>query len=87
MIEYQTYNVPVEFGKGTAKAKAFSKIKLILISDKTRVVTISDMYYVPEIRANLLLTEKLREKGLFYRNDKQILFINNGIVQANVYPY
>ena len=65
MFNYQSCDVRVEFGKGSAKALAFGSVRLEVVGDKNRTVTFSEVYYVPEMRANLLSTEKLRSKGLF----------------------
>ncbi|KAI0993623.1 hypothetical protein K3495_g14561, partial [Podosphaera aphanis] len=86
MFDYQACDVGVEFGKGSAKALAHGSVKLDLIGDKTRSVTFSDVFYVPELRANLLSTEKLRSKGLFYRNDRQILYTESAVI-SNVYVH
>ena len=86
MIDYQACDVNVEFGKGSAKALAYGSIQLNVIGDQKRKITFSDVYYVPDMRANLLSTEKLRNKGLFYRNDKQVLFTKNSVI-ANIYSH
>lgn len=47
--------------------------------------------YMLELTANLLSTESLRKKGVFYRSDRQYLFIkyteNEDVVIADVYLY
>lgn len=47
--------------------------------------------YVLELTANLLSTETLRQKGVYYRSDRQYLFIrytdSEDIVIANMYTY
>ena len=86
MFDYNTCDVRIEFGKGSAKALAYGSVRLTLVGDKTRTVTFSEVFYVPDLRANLLSTEKLRTKGLFYRNDKQILFTDDAVM-ANVYSH
>ena len=86
MFNFQPCDTPIEFGKGTARAKAFGSVKLELVGDCNRLVTFAEVFYIPELRANLLSTEKLREKGLFYRNDTQTLFTEDEVI-ANVYPY
>ncbi|KAI1007729.1 hypothetical protein K3495_g493 [Podosphaera aphanis] len=86
MFDYQACDVGVESGKGSAKALAPGSVRLDLMGDKTRSVTSSDVFYVPELRANLLSTEKLRSKGLFYRNDRQILHTENAVI-SDVYVH
>lgn len=61
-------------------------MRLEVVCDKNRTVTFSEIYYVPEMRTNLLSTEKLRMKGIFYRNDKQVLFTKTAII-AKVSTY
>jgi hypothetical protein len=48
------------------------------------MVTFHDVLYVPELVANLLSSETLRLKGLFYRNDTQELFMKDGTTVAEV---
>lgn len=46
---------------------------------------------MPELTANLLLIELLRKKGVFYRSNRQYLFIrytdNKDVIIADVYLY
>jgi hypothetical protein len=48
------------------------------------MVTFHDVLYVPELVANLLSSEALRLKGLFYRNDTHDLFMKDGTTVAEV---
>lgn len=80
MTDYQSCDIFVEFGNGSAKPLAFGSIKLEVFGDKNRTVTINEVNHVPEIHANLLSTEKLSSKELYYRNDEQILFTKDAVI-------
>lgn len=47
-------------------------------------IDIGGCLYVPDIAANLILGEVLRGKGLFYRNDTQVLFLKDGSIVGQV---
>ena len=71
IVDWLATNTPIGFGKGTTNAKAYSSIKLEVTSNGIeRTVTFIGVYYILGLRANLLSIEKLRNKGLFYRNDR-----------------
>jgi hypothetical protein len=47
----------------------------IVTSDSKHTrVGLTNMYFIPQIVACLISTEKLRLKGLFYRNEDNILY-------------
>ena len=43
MFDYQSCDVRVEFGKGSAKALAFGSVRLDVVGDKNRTVTFSEV--------------------------------------------
>lgn len=43
-------------------------------------MTFSEVYYIPEMRANILSTKKLRGEELFYQNERQILIPGTVII-------
>ena len=47
-------------------------------------IDIGGCLYVPDIAANLILGEVLRGKGLFYRNDTQVLFLKDGSIIGQI---
>lgn len=57
----------------------------------TRRCIFTKVLYIPEISINLLSTKSLREKGIFYRSDRQQLFIvytsSVDVVLVDVYSY
>ncbi|PPJ52893.1 hypothetical protein CBER1_11827 [Cercospora berteroae] len=57
-------------------AKAIGTVKRALVAPDGSINTLvfTDCLYVPDMAANLLSGERLRYKGLFYRNDTQVLF-------------
>ena len=71
MKDMELIDMIIQFGKGTTCAKGVDSITL---TTTVYTITVTDILWVPELVANLLSTEQLREKGLFYRNDKQVLF-------------
>ena len=71
----------IQFGKGTTRAKGVGSITLITT---VYTITITGVLWVSELVANLLSTEQLREKGLFYRNDKQVLFAKGNEIITHV---
>jgi hypothetical protein len=57
-------------------ATAIGNVRRALVAPDGSINTIvfTDCLYVPEMVANLLSGERLRYKGLYYRNDTQLLF-------------
>jgi hypothetical protein len=47
---------------------------MVTSDGKYTYVGLTDIYFVPQIVAYLISTEKLRAKGLFYRNEDNILY-------------
>ena len=76
MHNISVVDLPVGFGQGSSRATALGSVKLTLKGNLN--VTFSNVLYVPGIKANLLSTEKLKAKGLFYRNDNDTLFVKDG---------
>jgi hypothetical protein len=60
----------IKIGKGCIKARGISSVILNVMTSKgSGIVTFHDVLYVLELVVNLLSSETLRLKGLFYRND------------------
>jgi hypothetical protein len=75
----------IKIGKGCVKARGVGRVTLKVMTSKgSGMVTFYDMLYVPELVANLLSSETLRLKGLFYRNDTQELFMKDGTTVSEV---
>jgi hypothetical protein len=75
----------IKIGKGYVKARSISSVTLNVMTSKgSGMVTFYDVLYVLELVANLLSSETLRLKGLFYRNNTQELFIKDGTIVAEV---
>ena len=58
------------------RAYASGTIERVLVASNGSLhrVEINEVLYVPDMASNLISGEKLRKKGLFYRNDTQSLF-------------
>ena len=82
-------NSIVQLGKGQVRAIALGTITLptVTADGHRHLLTFTNVLYVPEIVVNLLSAETLRLKGLFYRNDQQVMFIKDGITMAELYVY
>jgi hypothetical protein len=75
----------IKIGKGYVKARSISSVTLNVMTSKgSGMVTFYDVLYVLELVENLLSSETLRLKGLFYRNNTQELFIKDGTIVAEV---
>jgi hypothetical protein len=75
----------IKISKGYIKARGISSVILNVITSKgSGIVTFYDVLYVLELIVNLLSSETLRLKGLFYRNDIQELFIKDGTMVTEV---
>ncbi|SMR48854.1 unnamed protein product [Zymoseptoria tritici ST99CH_1E4] len=84
MTDVTTVDIMVNFGKGALRATALGSIKLRLYGNsQVNTVKFTDVLFVEGLRANLLSTEKLKKKGLFYRNNNDTLFTKD-IVVADV---
>lgn len=82
----------VGIGKGTVITIGYGNAEIITqTAAGTRRYTFTRVLYVPELTANLLSIELLRKKGVFYRLDRQYLFIrytdSEDVVIADVYLY
>ncbi|KJX98055.1 gag-pol polyprotein [Zymoseptoria brevis] len=81
MTDVTTVDMIVNFGKGASRATALGSIKLRLHGNgRVNTVKFTDVLFVEGLRANLLSTEKLKKKGLFYRNDNDTLFTKDAVV-------
>lgn len=93
MISYILYVIPIRIGKGTIITARYgdTKITTYTAARGTRRCTFTKVLYIPEISINLLSTKSLRKKGIFYRSDRQQLFIvytsSVDVVLADVYSY
>lgn len=58
-VDYQGSDVLAGFGKGPAKALAFGSVRPEVFGDTKRTVTLSEVYFVLEIRVNLQIIETL----------------------------
>lgn len=93
MILYTPHVIPIRIGKGIIMTARYrdAEITTYTAAGGTRRCTFTKVLYMPEISTNLLSTESLREKGVFYRSDKQQLFITYtdkvDVVLADVYSH
>lgn len=93
MISYTPYVIPVGISKGTIMTAGYrdAQITIYTIVGGARKCTFTKVLHVPEISTNLLLTESLREKGVFYRSDRQQLFMTYtdkvDVILADVYSH
>jgi hypothetical protein len=75
----------IKISKGCVKARSISSVTLNVMTSKgSGIVTFYDVLYVLELVVNLLSSETLRLKGLFYRNDTQELFMRDGTIVTKV---
>lgn len=89
---YTAYVILVNIGKGKIITVGYGDIEIKTYTTASiRLVRFYKVLYVPELSTNLLLTKSLRQKGVFYRSDRQQLFIKYtdsvDIVLADVYSY
>ena len=79
----------MQLGKGQIHAMALGTIVLptVTAAGHRCLLTFTNVLYVPEIVVNLLSAETLRLKGLFYRNDQQIMFTKDGTTMAELYVH
>lgn len=93
MITYILYIILVGIRKGTIIIAGYRDAKIIIYTTVggLRRYKFTKVLYILEISTNLLSTESLREKGVFYRSDRQQLFIaynsNVDVILADVYSY
>jgi hypothetical protein len=76
MRSYMPYRVNIKIGKGTITTvgKGQALITMVTSDGKYTRVGLTNVYFIPQIVACLISTEKLRTKGLFYRNEDNILY-------------
>lgn len=85
LTNYRVIDSIVRIGKGHIKAHGIGSVTLRVTTSKgSSTVTFNNILHVPELEANLLSSETLRNKGLFYQNNTQKLFIKDGTVVAEV---
>lgn len=72
MITYTLYVILVGIGKGTIITAGYrdAKITIYTTIGGLRRCKFTKVLHVLEISTNLLSTESLREKGVFYRSDR-----------------
>lgn len=93
MILYTLYVIPIGIGKGTIITAGYrdAEITIYTAARGTRRCIFTKVLYVLEISTNLLSTELLRKKGVFYRSNRQQLFITYtdkvDVILADVYIY
>lgn len=80
----------VGISKGTVMTAGYGNAEItIQTAVGTRRCTFTRVLYMLELIANLLSIESLRKKGMFYRSDRQYLFIrytdSEDVVIADVY--
>lgn len=69
---YTVYVILVNIGKGKIITVGYGDIEIkIYTTASIRLVRFCKVLYVPELSTNLLLTKSLRQKGVFYRSDRQ----------------
>lgn len=92
MISYTPYIILVGIGKGSIITAGYRDAEIIIYTSVgLRRYTFTKVLYILELSTNLLLIEALREKGVFYRSNRQQLFIryndSTDVVIADVYLY
>lgn len=93
MISYTPHIIPIGISKGTIITIGYrdAQITIYTVVGGARKYTFTKVLYILEISTNLLSTELLREKGVFYRSDRQQLFIiytdKVDVILADVYLY
>jgi hypothetical protein len=76
MRSYMPCRVDIKISKGTITTvgKGQALMTIVTSDGKHTRVSLTDIYFVPQIAACLISTEKLRSKGLFYWNEDNILY-------------
>lgn len=92
MITYTLYVIPVGISKGSVITVGYGDAEItIQTAVGLRRCVFTKVLYILELTANLLSTESLYKKEMFYRSDRQYLFIkyteNEDVVIADVYLY
>ncbi|SMR62609.1 unnamed protein product [Zymoseptoria tritici ST99CH_1E4] len=91
LTSYTACDITISVGKGTIKAVGYgdARIATFTASKGPQDCTFTAVLHVPELAANLLSTQALIQKGCFYRNSLQVLFIetpqSNCVPVADVY--
>lgn len=71
-LQLSPYTIDVGISKGKVVATGYGTVQLDF--EGTRRATLTKALYVLDLVANLVSIEVLRLKGVFYRNNTQILF-------------
>lgn len=84
--------MPVGIRKGTVITAGYGDAEItIQTATGSRRYTFTKVLYVLDLSTNLLSTKSLRKKDVFYRSDRQYLFMkytdSEDIVIADVYIY
>lgn len=92
MITYTLHVILVGISKGSVITAGYSNAEITTqTAIGLRRCTFTKVLHMPELTANLLSTELLRKKGVFYRSDRQYLFIrytdNKDVIIADIYLY
>lgn len=92
MISYIPHIILVGIGKGSIITVGYRDAEItIYTSAGLRRCTFTKVLHVLELSTNLLSTEALREKGVFYRSNRQQLFMryndSTDVVIADVYSH
>jgi hypothetical protein len=67
---YRTTDGTIKISKGCIKVYGISSVTLnVMTSEGNGIVAFYNILYIPELVVNLLSSQTLRLKGLFYRND------------------
>jgi hypothetical protein len=76
MRSYMPCKVDIKIGKGTVNTvgKGQASTTMVTSDSKHTRVGLTDVYFVPQMATCLITTERLRAKGLFYRNEDNILY-------------
>ena len=76
MRSYMPCRVDIKIGKGTVTtiSKEQASMTMVTPDGKYTRVGLTEVYFVPQMAACLISTEKLRAKGLFYQNEDNILY-------------
>lgn len=85
-LQLSPYTINIGIRKGKVVATSYGTVQLDFKG--TRQATLTKALYVPDLVANLVSTKALRLKGVFYRNNTQILFTQvSGKEQVATYIY
>lgn len=92
IVSYTTYKILVGISKGTVITAGYRDVEIVIYTATgLRKCIFTKVLYILELTTNLLSTETLRQKGVYYRSDRQYLFIkytdSEDIVIANVYTH